>query len=352
MTPLPRLVQLALVGVLLLLTPACVPIVGKDTITITVLLPDAAGLFVGNDVGILGVPVGRVASIEPEGDHVRVELEVDADHRVPAGVGAAVVARSVATDRYVELTPVYHDGPTIADGAVIDKDRTVTPVDFDEVLGAINEFATGIAGSKEAMGAVERFIDSGNSALDGQGKQFNETITSFGHAVDGIAGQRKEVVGTLTSLDGLVGTVADNQQTIRTFVRQVSRASRQLADERVNFRTALRSLDRAVTVIADFAVDNRAEIVRALSSSTSVMRTVIGRQKQLTEILEVMPLALQNIERLPHNGRIPVRLSPLVVAPLSDELTRVCEMLPLNLCDLLVGPSLPRREDFLGREGR
>ncbi|MCW2795854.1 MCE family protein [Nocardioides sp.] len=354
MTRLPRTLRTALVAVVLLCTSACMPsmstlpLIGKDTITVTAMFPDAAGLFVGNDVGVLGVPVGRVTKIEPEGDQVRVTLEVEADRKLPAGVGAVIVARSVATDRYVELTPVYHSGPTLSDGAVIQRDRTRTPVDFDQVLEAINTFSTGIAGSKDTLHALRRFIDSGSSALDGQGRQLNDTITSLAGAVNGISGQRKDIVATLTSLDTLVGTLADNQQTVRTFVRQVSRASTQLAAERTNFRDALRSLDRAVTVVARFAVDNRATVVRTLGSSTSVMRSLMKKQRQLTEILEVMPVALQNITNLPVKGRIPVRINPLILAPLSDELTALCEQLPLGLCDLIDGTSLPRLEDLLG----
>ena len=96
----------------------CTPVLG-GTMTVTALMADSAGLFVGNDVGVLGVPVGKVTSIKPEGTHVRVTMSIDSDQPVPADAGAVVVARSVATDRYVELTPVYHSGPRMKDGAVI-----------------------------------------------------------------------------------------------------------------------------------------------------------------------------------------------------------------------------------------
>ncbi len=88
---------------------------------------DSAGLFVGNDVGILGVAVGKITSIEPDGDQVKVTMEVDDDYDVPADAGAVVVARSVATDRYVELTPVYSKGPTLEDGDEIAIERTRDP---------------------------------------------------------------------------------------------------------------------------------------------------------------------------------------------------------------------------------
>ena len=128
-----RVLRLALVAVLVLLATGCVPdAVRGEKITVTAYFADSAGLFVGNDVGVLGVPIGKVTDIEPDGDRVKVTMEIDADRAVPADAGAVVVARSVATDRYVELTPVYDGGEKLTDGAEIDVERTASPVDFDE----------------------------------------------------------------------------------------------------------------------------------------------------------------------------------------------------------------------------
>ncbi len=333
-----RLARLVLVGIMVFLATGCVPdAVRGDRITVTAYFSDSAGLFVGNDVGILGVPVGEVTDIEPEGDRVKVTLEIDADRAVPADAGAVVVARSVATDRYVELTPVYDGGEKMADGAKIETDRTASPVDFDEVLATINEFATGIAGSKNATRAVKRFIDAGAAALEGTGGLANRSIRELAQAVTTMSGQREDFAETIVSLDILVSTIAENDDTVRTFVDQIAAASSLLADERGNFRDALRALDRAVTVVAEFAVDNRDEVVRTFDNATKVFRTMLSKRAALTEILRVMPVALENLVRLPVNGRVPTRVDPLVIAPLGNEIRELCELLPLGLCDLLSG---------------
>ncbi len=207
---------------------------------VTAYFTDTAGLFVGNDVGILGVSVGKITDIEPEGAQVKVTLEVESEYDVPADVGAAVVARSVATDRYVELTPVYSSGPTLAAGDDIPVDRTRTPVDFDQVLEALNTFATGIAGSGKAKQAIRRIIDSGDRALDGRGQLVNDTVSDLAGAVGDVTGQREDVTATIRSLDVLVGTLATNEQTARTFIEQVTQAADLLDDEKIDFRTALR----------------------------------------------------------------------------------------------------------------
>lgn len=314
----------------------CGAVGGSDTMTVKAHLADSAGLFVGNDVGILGVTVGEITAIEPEGDRVLVTMEIDADQAVPADAGAAVVARSVATDRYVELTPVYDEGPKMADGATIGIDRTQTPVDFDQVLDSLNEFATGIGGNERTAKAVQRFIDAGTRALEDRGPLLNQTIHSLADGVDGIASQRQDVAATLRSLDVLLTTISANESTARTFIQQVSRASRLLADERESFRQTLRSLDTAVTTVAKFAVDNRQAIVDTLDGSTELMDTLLTKQDQLAEILRVMPVALENLRLIP-GDRLPVRIDPLILDPLGGVLKSVCDRLPLNLCSILDG---------------
>ncbi len=165
----------------------------EDTHTVTAYFPDSAGLFVGNDVGVLGVPIGKITEIEPAGIEVKVTMEIDADRAIPADAGAVVVARSVATDRYVELTPVYAGGPKLGDGAEIARDKTVTPVDFDDVLEALNTFATGIAGSKQGTKAIQDIINNGEAAFRGNGKLFNDTVKSLAEAVAGVSGQREDL---------------------------------------------------------------------------------------------------------------------------------------------------------------
>lgn len=328
---------------------ACTP-VGKDKIEVTALMGDSAGLFVGNDVGILGVTVGTVTAIVPDGTNVRVTLEVDADQPVPADAGAVVVARSVATDRYVELTPVYRGGPKMNDGAVIAQDQTRTPVDFDDVLGALNTFATGIAGSKETKDAIKGFLESGSTALDGKGESFNRAITALGGAVDSISSQRGNITATVESLDTLMATIAENQQLVRTFITQVSKASLLLADERKNFQASLRALSGAVESVADFAHQNRQELVTSLSRSTDLMTSLLTKKDELAEILRVMPVTLQNLGAIYHDGRLRVRVDPAVLTPLGGLINTMCTAAPTDICAAF-GPSLLNLQNLLALLG-
>jgi phospholipid/cholesterol/gamma-HCH transport system substrate-binding protein len=346
-----RILSVLLVITVLFGVGGCTPSFGSK-IKVTALMKDSAGLFVGNDVGILGVPVGKVTAIKPDGDHVRVTMEINKGQAVPADAGAVVVARSVATDRYVELTPVYHSGPKMQSGAVIDTEKTRTPVDFDDVLAALNTFATGISGSKETKDAIKRILLSGSKAVSGKGEDFNRAITSLGGAVNTISGERQNIASTMRSLDALTTAIAQNQQLVRQFITSVSQASQLLADERQNFRSTLVSLGDAVTLVADFAHQNRQQLVKALDQAVSVMQTLMSRKDQLTETLQVMPVALQNLERILHGDRLEVRVDPTVILPgIATVVDTLCSNPQANTMCAAFGPSLLNLNNLLALLG-
>jgi phospholipid/cholesterol/gamma-HCH transport system substrate-binding protein len=317
---------------------------------ITAYLPDSAGLFVGNDVGILGVPVGTVSAIKPQGTRVKVTLEIDSGTKVPANAGAVVVARSVATDRYVELTPVYKSGPTMKDGAVIEPQNTRTPVDFDDVLAALNTFATGISGSGATKDAIKRLLTAGNGALQGHGEEFNRAITSLGGAVDSISAQRGSITASVKALDTLTGTIAANQQLVRDFTDQISRASALLAAERTNFQQALTSLSTAVQLVADFAHQNRQQLVTSLDRSSTLMSSLMTRRAQLEESLRVMPVTLQNLRNSLAGDRVRVRVDPTVLLPVGGLIDQLCKAGKIDNCAAF-GPSLLNLKNLLALLG-
>jgi len=331
-----RLLRLMVALAMLAALTACTPF-GGGTMTIYALMSNSAGVFVGNDVGILGVTVGHITAIEPQGTNVKITMEIDKDQPVPADAGAVVVARSVATDRYIELTPVYHQGPKMAPNTTIDEAHTRTPVEFDEVLKALSDFAVGIGGSQASRNAVKRFVDTGADVLGGKGPLLNSTVTSLSQAVNGVYGARGDITSTLVSLDKLTGTLATNQGTVREFIRQVTAASELLAAERTNFRDSLRAISTAVETMSEFVHTNKNQIVSSLRNTADVMKIVLARRQQLEEILREMPLGLDNLHNTLADGNIRVRLSPLVLLPLGSVLTQVCDALPLDLCDTIAG---------------
>ena len=321
--------------------------VGSHSMTITAELRDSAGLFTGNDVGVLGVPVGKVTKIEPRGDHVVVTLEIDdTDVPIPADAGAAVVARSVATDRYVELTPVYSKGPRMEDGATIPLQRTVTPVDFDEVLASIQQFGDGLVDNPKARNGVRDLVSIAAETLDGKGRQFNRTIRSLSDAVETVHGQRANIFGTMESLDRLTSVLAADQSTVRAFLDNVAAAGDLLASERTSLRRALVTLSAAVDDVTAFAKQHRAAIRGSVEDVTALTENLLEARRDLEETVEVMPLAADNLARAqtPRNN-VRVRANVFQALPVNSQIDQICALLG-TACDGLTFP--PNLEQLLG----
>lgn len=312
----------------------------SSTKTMYAEFPTAAGLFVGNDVGVLGVPVGTITAVTPKGSYVLVKMQVAGDQPIPANAYATVVSRSVATDRYVELEPVYKAGqPQIPDGGTVgDLDRNQTPVEFDQVLNTIGTFASQISGSGADKDAIQRFLTSTSNALAGRGGLINQAIKSLGAAVNGVSQQRDNATSTLVALDGLTSKLAANQDTIRAFVQQVSKASSLLAAERNNFRDAISSATKMINVVAQFAKDNRSQITQAVNQTNDVLRTVNSKSPQVAEIMRLLPLATQNLQRaIDKNDRLVVRLDLSALLPVVGQLVgSLCQATSkVSLCQTL-----------------
>src|SRR6476469_5491249 len=83
----------------------------------------AIGVYVHSDVRVLGVKIGEVTKITPKGTKVRLDMTYDSSYKIPKDAKAVLLAPSIVSDRYVQLTPVWTSGDTLADGTNLGLDR-------------------------------------------------------------------------------------------------------------------------------------------------------------------------------------------------------------------------------------
>ena len=74
-----------------------------DTIRVTASFPSTVGLYPGDDVRVVGVPMGTISEITPRGGHVEVVMELDPETPVAADTGAT--DHRVVTDVVEQLEP-------------------------------------------------------------------------------------------------------------------------------------------------------------------------------------------------------------------------------------------------------
>jgi phospholipid/cholesterol/gamma-HCH transport system substrate-binding protein len=263
---------------------------------ITAYFGAAVGLYEGNDVRVLGVAVGTVDKVEPQGDQVRVELLVDNDVPVPQDASAVVVAPSLVSDRYVQLAPVYTTGAQIRTGATIPRERTATPLEVDELYASLNRVSTTLGpNGANKNGALSDLLNTLAKNLEGNGQATHDTIKQLGDAARTLSDSQEQLFSTVDNLQKFTGTLADSDKQVQQFSTQLADVSKFLAAERGNLAQSVQQLASALESVQQFIKDNRGRLKSNVDKLASITKVLVDQRAALAEVLDVAPLALSNV---------------------------------------------------------
>lgn len=261
------------------------------------------GVHVGSDLRVLGVRIGEVVAVTPQGRTVRVELRYDARYDLPADAVAAIVPPSVVSDRYVQVAPAYATGPVLPDGAELPVSRTAVPLEVDDVYRALDELngALGPSGAN-ADGALSDLVATARRNLDGNGERLNQTLDGLSKALSIVAEGRADLFGTIDNLAQFTSALARSDQQVREFNLLLADVAEQLAAERDDLAAAVRRLAVALRDVKAFVHDNRSALSANVAALADITGVLVRQQRALREVLDVAPLALSNLN-LAYNAR-------------------------------------------------
>ncbi|TFV49458.1 MCE family protein [Blastococcus sp. TF02A-35] len=263
---------------------------------VTAWFDQTVGLYQGSDVRILGIDVGEVTEVTPEGDRVRVEMLLEEDYDVPADANAVVLAPSLVSDRYVQFSPVYDGGPTMQDGAEVPMERTATPVELDAVYGALDELsaALGPTGVNE-NGALSDLIDVGAANLEGTGDDLNRTLTGFSQAVETLSNNRDGLFDSVDNLQTFTSALATIDAQVGQFNTNMAAVADILEGEREDLAAAIQMLSQALGQVAGFVQDNTDLLRSNVDKLADITLVLVQQRDALAEIMDVAPAALGNL---------------------------------------------------------
>ena len=253
------------------------------------------GIYVGDDVTALGVPIGTVTSVTPEKDRVKVELELDGDYAVPADVKAAVVAPSLVSVRSIVLGPVGGGGPRLEDGAEIPLSRTAIPVEWDDIKDQLVQLSTALGpkGSND-KGATSELISSAAGFLDGNGQTMNDTLTNVSEAMSTLADNSGDLFATVRNLQVFVAAIKDSDAQVRAFNIKLAQVAAILEVDRKSLSGALDGLQKAFTSLDSFLRKNKDLTVDTLKELRTTTSLLADDRQQIADLLQVAPTALSN----------------------------------------------------------
>ena len=292
-----RVIAVTLAVVLLATTFLLVRGSGDESRTVSAHFPRAVSVYVGSDVRILGVNVGRVTAVTPEGNSVRVDMKYDAKYKVPDDAKAVVVTPTLVADRFVQLTPAWSEGDRLmADGADIALPDTAVPVELDRIYASLRDLSQALGpNGVNKDGTLDHVLQAGAHALNGKGKLGNQMLTDLAAAAQTFGEGSGDLFDTVSQLAQFTGTLAANDRVVRAFIRDLAGVSGALVDERTEIQQALAAVANAVGTVKNFVHDNRQALVTDVEKLTRVMKTINSEKGSIDTALEIAPVAIGNL---------------------------------------------------------
>ena len=264
---------------------------------ITAHFASTPGLYAGNQVDVLGMPVGKVLSVDPHPGGVDVRFRVPGDLDLPDQVQVLLTAPNLISDRYLELYPAYSGGAKLAAGAQIPVERTASPVSADQIIQSVAQLsdALGPKGAN-ASGDLNTLLHSLATSFGPDGKPLNDTVTNLGQALGALGAQGPDLTLLLNSLGQLTTAASQNLGSYQSLANNLASVSATLASEKGDIATALATLQQALGQLSTFVTDNAATLAGSVQGLNTFAASLTRQQAALAETFRTMPLALQNLD--------------------------------------------------------
>lgn len=310
----------------------------KDTYTITAYFEKAIGLFPNSDVNILGVPVGKVTAVDPVGSRVKVVMEVDEEHKIPADAFAQIVPISVISDRFVQMHPAYTGGDVMQPGTVLDTDRTQIPAELDDVFKQLKKLLEAIEpGEGGEPGALGSLIVALNDAVGDSADDLKGTVTNTAALTGALSDAQADLSDLLINLDDLFGKLSQRAGSIGSLNENLAIVMSTLAESRGDLQATLANLADMTGEVGRVLSTHRATLGEDLEIAGNILAKVIENKSSVEESLQWLPvvgIGLANAFHGPPNLDIDVRdnqsrincglLDTIPEGPIRDALKQAC----------------------------
>ena len=314
-----------------------------DTYQLTAYFTKTIGLFENSDVDILGVPVGKVTKVTPEGTQVRVDMEIDNNYRIEKSTNTFVqiVPISVISDRYVQLGPSYADtGDYLRDGDVLSTDVTQIPAELDDVFKQLKKLLDAIQPGKHGEpGALGALIVQLNKTLKDRERDLQGTLLTGADLTSTLANARGDISGLLVNLDSLFRRLATRASSLGELNRNFALVMTALAQSRSDLEGTLKNLADMTHEVGDLVTDHGDRLGNDLDLVTKITSSILRNRASVEESLAWLPVVGKGAAAAYHGADhkdVDVRdnatarlecalLDSLPPGPIKDQLKEICE---------------------------
>ena len=196
---------------------------GVGRYTVTVQLPQAAGLYETANVTYRGTEVGRVTAVNITETGVDAVLSLRSDIPIPSDLEARVQSTSAIGEQYVALLPRSDRRPPLRDGDVIAMADTSVPPDIGALLDAANRGLQAIPRDD-----VKTVVDESYAAVGGLGPELSRIVQGSTQLAMDARANLDPMVSLIDEVKPVLDSQADTADSIKAWAADVADLTRQL----------------------------------------------------------------------------------------------------------------------------
>ncbi|MGN6608939.1 MAG: MCE family protein [Jatrophihabitans sp.] len=240
---------------------------------------NAAGLKEGDDVRVLGVPVGSVDAVVVEGDHVRVDFSLDAGVHLGDASSASIEVATVLGNLFLQIESA--GSGQLADGGTIPLRRTTVPYSLVQALQSFAEFGDGtrttqlatslrtLARSIEGIAPADaaaalRGLTSVARTLAAKQDRIQQILDASNAIVDTLNANSGPLVQLVLQGDAFLQLVEQRRAIITSLLRDTASLAQQLDTLVRRDGGHLTSLLRSVDTLSTLLARDRTKLQRAV----------------------------------------------------------------------------------------
>lgn len=262
------------------------PFTASPCTTVSVEFRDAAGLLHSNDLRMAGIKVGQVTQINAHKNYAVASVEIE-NRFMPVYQDAHAVVRpkNLLGETYVEIDRGNSGSGQVVNGTTIPLANTLTPVQVDEVLNALDP------NTRQKLGIV---INALGEATAARGQDLNLSTQDFRRITAALVttstslnGQKDNIDALIVQLDLLQKTAADYHSQLAQVLRDWNDTSKTMAEHSQNFASAIDHLSNVLADLDAGLTPNTPALTSAvakLPSTADHATDFLGVSSDLTEL--------------------------------------------------------------------
>jgi virulence factor Mce-like protein len=287
------LVTTALVGTGCTLVPAGWRHAAGESIKLTAYFDSVAGLYADNDVDVLGMPVGRVLSITPQGNRVKVEFTVDKSIPIPADATAAIINTSLVTTRHIELSPPYTEGEKLEEGDTVANAKS--PVEIGELFDTVDNLVEEFKSDPDGNGPLGDMLSISSGIFGGNGERMRVALEELNKVAQVGVDNGDALVEMIKKISVLTTTLVDNYPKMTAFSSAITQVSQMLGDQAPGLQATMAALNATLNNTATFLEGNVNVVDSSMGRLAALISNLSDYSRQLVDTIDVAPLAFENL---------------------------------------------------------